>query len=148
MRGSVEAADGCRRKQQGRLGIPSDFRRDYDIVLLATQMGIPKEGPSAGVTVLTGLVSALTRRPVRRRVAMTGEITIMGRVLAVGGIAEKVRAAAECGCTDVFVPAENQPDIDNLPSDLQGKVAVHLVAAVDELLEAVLLPARGSLGEA
>lgn len=148
MKESVEAAYEYIRNQQGTLGIPSDFRRDYDIVLLATQMGIPKEGPSAGVTVLTGLVSALTRRPVRRRVAMTGEITIMGRVLAVGGIAEKVRAAAECGCTDVFVPAENQPDIDNLPSDLQGKVAVHLVAAVDELLEAVLLPARGSLGEA
>ncbi len=147
MKESVEAAYQYIRSQQQVLGIPADFRRDYDIVLLATQMGIPKEGPSAGVTVLTGLVSALMMRPVRRRVAMTGEITIMGRVLAVGGIAEKLRAAVESGCTDVYVPAENQPDIDNLPADIAGKIAVHPVSTVDEILDAVLLPPQGTLKE-
>jgi len=87
-------------------------------------MGVPKEGPSAGISITTGIVSALTGRPVRNDIAMTGEITIMGKVLAVGGILPKLQAAIEAGCAEVLMPKENERDVQMTPDYMRNKIKV------------------------
>ena len=96
-------------------GLPNDWQNNFDIAVLATMMGIPKEGPSAGITIVTGIVSALTGRPVRNEIAMTGEITIMGKVLAIGGVLPKLQAAIDAGCKEVIMPKENERDVQMTP---------------------------------
>jgi ATP-dependent Lon protease len=102
-------------------------------------MGVPKEGPSAGITIVTGIVSALTGRPVRNDVAMTGEITIMGKVLAVGGIHEKVRAAYEAGVKEVLLPMENLHETQELPQYIRDGVTIRGVSTVADVLNHALL---------
>ena len=134
MKESFQAAYEYVNHNQKSLGITIDFKKDYDISVLATQMGIPKEGPSAGITILTGLVSALTNKPVRNDVAMTGEITIMGKVLPVGGIQEKLVAAMEGGIKTVFIPKENEKDVSLLPTEVKQAIDIKFVGRVEEVL--------------
>ena len=115
MKESLKAAYEYISHNQKALGIDVDFKKDYDLTVLATQMGIPKEGASAGITILTGLISALTKKPVRNDVAMTGEITVLGKVLPVEGIHEKIIAAADAGIRTVYIPAGNEKDLQTLP---------------------------------
>src|SRR6476620_4540512 len=110
MKESVAAAAQFIKTHAQDVGLPNDWQDNYDIAVLATMRGVPKEGPSAGITIVTGIVSALTGRPVRNNLAMTGEITIMGKVLPVGGIQQKLRAAYEAGVKEVLLPADNLRD--------------------------------------
>jgi len=139
MKESLKAAYEYISHNHKALGIDVDFKRDYDITVLATQMGIPKEGASAGITILTGLVSALTKKPVRNDVAMTGEITVLGRVLPVGGIHEKIVAAADAGIKTIYIPKENEKDVQMLPPDIKNKLEIKLVSRVQEVLNDSLI---------
>ena len=112
---------------------------------------IPKDGPSAGITMCTALVSALTRMPVRRDVAMTGEITLRGKVLPIGGVKEKLLAAHRIGVTTVIMPRENEKDLADVPKNVLEGLEVQLVDHIDEVLKLALLPpetpAQVSAGE-
>jgi ATP-dependent Lon protease len=138
MKESLKAAYEYISHNQKALRIDVDFKKDYDITVLATQMGIPKEGASAGITILTGLVSALTKKPVRNDVAMTGEITVLGKILPVQGIHEKIVAAAEAGIKTVYVPTGNEKDVQLLPPDIKSKLEIKLVGKVEEVLNDAL----------
>jgi ATP-dependent Lon protease len=139
MRESLKAAYEYVSHNQKALDIDVDFKKDYDITVLATQMGIPKEGASAGITILTGLVSALTKKPVRNDVAMTGEITLLGRILPVEGIHEKIVAAADAGIKTVYIPIGNEKDVQILPHDIKSKLEIKLVSRVEEVLNDVII---------
>ena len=102
-------------------------------------MGVPKEGPSAGITIVAGIVSALTGRPVRNDLAMTGEITIKGKVLPVGGVMEKVRAAYAAGVREVLLPMDNLAEARLLPQYILDAVRITPVQSIDEVLAAALL---------
>jgi ATP-dependent Lon protease len=138
MRESIEAAAQYIRAHHKELGIAADWHNNFDVAVLATMMGIPKEGPSAGVTIVTGIVSALRDQPVRQDIAMTGEITIMGKVLAVGGIQPKLLAAIEAGIKTVILPEENASDVNHLPDYMKNRVDIIYVNSIDEVLNAAL----------
>jgi len=99
---------------------------------------IPKDGPSAGVTMATALVSAMTQRPVRHDVAMTGEVTLSGRVLPIGGLKEKVLGAARAGIVEILLPKENEPELDDLPDEVRKNLVFHPVETLDEVLAIAL----------
>src|SRR5204863_8252618 len=101
---------------------------------------IPKDGPSAGVTMVTALSSLLSRRPVRSSVGMTGEVTLQGRVLPIGGVKQKVLAAHRAGLTDIVLPARNGPDLDDVPQAVRDAVRFHLVDDIAEVLGLALEP--------
>jgi ATP-dependent Lon protease len=103
---------------------------------------IPKDGPSAGVTIVTALASLLTRRPVKSTVGMTGEVTLQGRVLPIGGLKQKVMAAQAAGLTDVILPERNEPDLDDLPADVRQQMHFHPVKSIDEVLALALEPSE------
>lgn len=140
MKESVAAAAQYIKTHAKDVGLPNDWQDNYDIAVLATMMGIPKEGPSAGITIVTGIVSALTGRPVRNDLAMTGEITIMGKVLGIGGVLPKLQAAIDAGCTEVIMPRENERDVQMTPDYVRTKIAVRFVTSIDEVLESALIP--------
>ena len=104
---------------------------------------IPKDGPSAGVTMTTALASLLSGRPVKHTVGMTGEVTLQGRVLPIGGLKQKVLAAHAAGLTEVIIPERNRADLDDVPQDVRDAMTFHPVMTVDEVLELALEPARG-----
>ncbi|WP_435017653.1 endopeptidase La [Tundrisphaera sp. TA3] len=101
---------------------------------------VPKDGPSAGAAMATAIVSAMTGRPVRRDVAMTGEVTLRGRVLPIGGVKEKILGAHRAGCTQILVPRDNEADLDDLPEDVRAALQINCVATLDEVLDIALLP--------
>jgi ATP-dependent Lon protease len=101
---------------------------------------IPKDGPSAGITMVTAIASLLTRRPVKHTIGMTGEVTLQGRVLPIGGLKQKVLAAHAAGLTEVIVPERNQPDLDDVPADVRSQVRFHIVRSVDQVLSLALEP--------
>jgi len=103
---------------------------------------IPKDGPSAGITMVTALASLLTGRPVKHTVGMTGEVTLQGRVLPIGGLKQKILAAHAAGLTDVIVPERNRGDLDDIPDEVRAKMAFHPVMTVQEVLDRALEPAR------
>lgn len=140
MKESVAAAAQFIKTHAADVGLPNDWQENYDIAVLATMMGVPKEGPSAGITIVTGIVSALTGRPVRHNLAMTGEITIMGKVLAIGGVLPKLQAAIDAGCAEVVMPKENERDVLMTPDYVRNKVKVKFVSSIDEVLTAALMP--------
>jgi ATP-dependent Lon protease len=138
MRESIEAATQYIKVYAVELGVPPDWKENFDVAVLATQMGIPKEGPSAGITIVTGIVSALKNIPVRNDVAMTGEITIMGKVLGIGGVQPKVMAAIDAGVKTVIMPTENERDFENLPDYIRKKIEVKYVSDIKQVLSAAL----------
>lgn len=139
MRESIEAAAQYIRARHEDIGITSEWRQSYDVAVLATFMGVPKEGPSAGVAMVTGIASALTGRRVRNDLGMTGEITIMGKVLPVGGICQKVQAAYEAGVKEVLLPADNVGEAESLPKYMLDAVKLTPVTSIHEVLEHALL---------
>ena len=126
------------RKKATEFGIETDFYKTKDIHIHATEAAIPKDGPSAGVTITTALVSALTNTPIKRDVAMTGEVTILGRVLAIGGLTEKVMAAYRSGITTVIIPKENQKDLVDIPQEILNTINFKAVSNIDEVIETAL----------
>ena len=124
------------------LGIEEDVFEKTEFHLHVPAGAIPKDGPSAGVAMTTALVSLLTGRPVRHTVAMTGEITLQGRVLPIGGLKQKVLAAHAAGLSDVILPERNRGDLDDVPEDVREAMRFHPVMTVSEALEIALEPAR------
>lgn len=145
MKESVAAAAQFVKTHTGVLNLSNDWQDNQDVAVLATMMGIPKEGPSAGVTIVTGIVSALTRKQVRNDIAMTGEITIMGKVLGVGGILPKLQAAVDAGCKEVIVPSENKRDVDLIPDYIRDKVKVNYASTIEDVLNIALLDVKYSI---
>ena len=140
MQESAHAAMSFVRSRAEQFGIARDFNRKLDVHIHVPEGAIPKDGPSAGITMCTALVSALTRMPVRRDVAMTGEITLRGKVLPIGGLKEKLLAAHRIGVTTVILPRENEKDLADVPKNVLEGMQVQLVDHVDEVLKIALLP--------
>ncbi|GBE15618.1 lon protease 1 [bacterium BMS3Abin14] len=140
MQESARAALSYVRSKGSELDIPRDFYQKVDIHVHVPEGAIPKDGPSAGITLATSLASALTGRPVRHNLAMTGEITLRGRVLKIGGLKEKLLAANRGGVTDVIIPKENRIDLTEVPAEILKGLSIHDVESVDEVLKLALLP--------
>jgi ATP-dependent Lon protease len=100
----------------------------------------PKDGPSAGITMVTAIASLLTQRPVKSTIGMTGEVTLQGRVLPIGGLKQKVLAAHAAGLTEVIVPDRNEPDLDDVPVEVRDRMRFHVVGSVDQVLALALEP--------
>ena len=133
MQESARAALSCVRSRAKLLDIAPDFYKKYDLHLHVPEGAIPKDGPSAGIAIATSIVSVLTQVPVRRDVAMTGEITLRGRVLPIGGVKEKLLAAHRAGITTVVLPKENAKDLVELPVEVREALTIHTIESVDEL---------------
>jgi ATP-dependent Lon protease len=143
MKESAQAALTWVRAHARELGIEESFFDRVDIHLHVPEGAIPKDGPSAGVTLVTAIVSLLCQRPVRPRVAMTGEATLSGRVLPVGGIKEKVLAAHRLGVKEVILPKRNQKAVkEDIPENVRNDLKIHLVSTIEEVLELALTPAE------
>jgi ATP-dependent Lon protease len=138
MQESAQAAMSYVRSRSAQLGLPKDFYRNLDIHLHVPEGAIPKDGPSAGITICTSIVSALTRIPVRCDVAMTGEITLRGKVLPIGGIKEKLLAAHRMGLRTILVPKDNEKDLPDIPQEILASLTVHPVETMDEVLQIAL----------
>jgi len=148
MKESARAALSWFRAHAAAYGADPDFFKGSEIHLHVPSGAIPKDGPSAGVTMVTALASELTRRPVRGDIAMTGEITLSGRVLPVGGIKEKVLAARRVGIREVILPRQNEKNInEDLTEELRRELTVHYVQSVDEVLLLALLPPAVTAGD-
>jgi ATP-dependent Lon protease len=120
------------------LGLVSDFYHDKEIHIHVPEGAIPKDGPSAGIVIASALVSALTGIPVKKNVAMTGEITLRGKVFPVGGLKEKILAAHRLGMKIVVLPFENEKDMEEIPKNIQKKMKFVLVKNMDEVLQVAL----------
>ena len=139
MKESVHAAVSYIRANADKLGVPADFYKTKDIHVHFPEAATPKDGPSAGVTVCTAIVSALTGTPVRRDVAMTGEISLRGRVMAIGGLKEKTMAALRHGCTTVIIPKDNARDLEEIDQTVRSKLNFVLASTADTVLETALI---------
>jgi ATP-dependent Lon protease len=141
MKESAKAALSYTRSRSAELGIDVASLDTNDLHIHVPAGAVPKDGPSAGVTIFTALVSLLTNRPVRPDTAMTGECSLRGRVLPVGGIKAKVLAAHRAGIRRVILPEQNRRDIDDVPADVRSELEVIFAADMSEVLEAALQPA-------
>ncbi|MBX7218398.1 MAG: endopeptidase La [Blastocatellia bacterium] len=140
MQESARAAISYVRARATHLGISPGFYKRYDIHIHIPEGAIPKDGPSAGITIATSIVSALTDTPIRKDVAMTGEITLRGKVLPIGGLKEKLLAAHRSGIRTVLIPKDNQKDLVDVPKEVLDVMTVHLVENVDRVLQLALKP--------
>ncbi len=138
MKESAQAAWSYVRAHYKELGLKPDFYKKIDIHIHVPEGAVPKDGPSAGVTMTTAIVSALTRRPVKKHLGMTGEITLRGRVLEIGGLKEKVIAAYTAGLKEIIHPAENTKDLEKIPKEVRAGLAFHPVKSIDEVLALAL----------
>jgi ATP-dependent Lon protease len=138
MQESAQAAMSYVRSRAHNMGLPRDFYRHLDIHLHVPEGAIPKDGPSAGITIATSITSALTSIPVRADIAMTGEITVRGRVLPIGGLKEKLLAAHRQGIFEVVLPQENERDLPDIPENLRKEMKLHFVSSMDEVLKLAL----------
>jgi ATP-dependent Lon protease len=123
------------------LKIPDERLGSIEVHIHVPAGAIPKDGPSAGTAMSTAIVSAMSGRPVRKDVAMTGEITLRGRVLPIGGVKEKVLGAHRAGITDVILPRDNEADVEDVPEEVRSVLRFHFVSTLDEVLSLALLPA-------
>lgn len=139
MKESAQAAFSYIRSRVEELNIEPDFHEKYDIHIHVPEGAVPKDGPSAGITMATALVSALTGRAVRKEVGMTGEITLRGHVLPIGGLKEKALSAHRAGITTVIIPAENEKDIDDIPKSVRDDLTFITVHHLDQVLEHALV---------
>jgi ATP-dependent Lon protease len=144
MKESARAAMTYAATHASTLQIPEDRLGSIEVHIHVPQGAIPKDGPSAGVTMATALVSAMSGRPVRKDVAMTGEITLRGRVLPIGGVKEKVLGAHRAGITTILLPKDNEADIEDIPEDVRKQLNFHCVSTLDEVFEIALVPANTS----
>jgi ATP-dependent Lon protease len=138
MQESARAAVSYLRSRADLLGVDPSFNERMDLHIHVPEGAIPKDGPSAGITMATALVSALTKTPVRKDLAMTGEITLRGKVLPVGGIKDKALAAYRAGITEMILPKENEKDLEELPAEVRDVIEIHLVESMDEVLRLAL----------
>ena len=138
MQESAQAAMSYIRSRAHQFGLPRDFYRNLDVHIHVPEGAIPKDGPSAGITLATTICSALTRIPVRGDVAMTGEITLRGKVLGIGGLKEKLMAAHRHGILEVIVPRENEKDLPDIPDAIKKTMKLHFVDSMDEVLKIAL----------
>ncbi len=138
MKESAQAALSYIRSRHSELGIDPKFHTKYDLHIHVPAGAIPKDGPSAGVTIATSIISALTKKPVSKEYAMTGEITLRGRVLPVGGIKEKALAALRKGITKVIIPKANEKDLQEIPEDLRSQITFIKVSHLDEIIKLVI----------
>jgi len=138
MQESAQAAMSFIRSRAAMLGLPRDFYRHLDIHVHVPEGAIPKDGPSAGITIATTLASALTRMPVRGDLAMTGEITLRGRVLPIGGVKEKLLAAHRHGIFEVILPRDNEKDLADVPENIRNEMKIHFVESMDEVFRIAL----------
>ena len=138
MQESAQAAMSYIRSRAHQFGLPRDFYRNLDVHLHVPEGAIPKDGPSAGITIATTICSALTRIPVRCDVAMTGEITLRGRVLPIGGLKEKLLAAYRHGIHEAILPMDNQKDLPDIPENIRNLMKLHFVESMDEVLRIAL----------
>jgi len=140
MKESAQAAWSLLRARANALGIPADAFTRSDVHVHVPAGAVPKDGPSAGITIATALASLLCRRPSRHDVAMTGELTLRGRVLPIGGLKEKLTAAARAGIKTVLVPAKNASDLVEVPEEVTTLIDIIKVETIDQVLELALLP--------
>ena len=141
MKESAMAALSWVRAHAGEFALDPDFHKNLDIHIHVPEGAVPKDGPSAGVTMATALVSALTGRKVRQDVAMTGEITLRGRVLPIGGVKEKLLAAYRAGIKTILLPKENQKDLEDVPAHVLAEFQITLTESIEDVLKVALLPA-------
>lgn len=139
MKESAQAALTCVRSKATELGIQENFYEKLDIHIHVPEGAVPKDGPSAGITIATAIVSALTGKPIRKEVGMTGEITLRGRVLPIGGLKEKTLSAHRAGLTTIILPKDNEKDIDDIPESIRKDLSFHPVSSIDEVLELALV---------
>jgi ATP-dependent Lon protease len=138
MQESAQAALTCIKARAERLGMSLDFIRKRDLHIHIPEGAIPKDGPSAGITMATAMASALTRAPVRRNVAMTGEITLRGKVLPIGGVKEKLLAAHRFGIDTILLPKDNEKDLPEVPQEVRDALCINLVETIDDVLALAL----------
>ena len=142
---SAQAAFSYIRGRQRSLGLEPDFHEKYDFHIHYPGNSLKTDGPSAGIAMATAMVSALTGHPVRKEIAMTGEISLRGRVLPIGGLKEKTLAAHRGGVTHVLLPSENGKDIDDVPDSVREEIEMTTVAHLDEVLSLALKPRDGQV---
>jgi ATP-dependent Lon protease len=143
MQESAQAALSYVRSRAGLLGLEPDFYQKLDIHIHVPEGAIPKDGPSAGITIATTLVSALVKAPVRHKLAMTGEITLRGRILPIGGLTEKLLAAKRGNITHVLIPKDNERDLNDVPIKIRKKLTIDLVEHMDEVLQYAVVMKEG-----
>ena len=137
MKESARAAISYLRSRADQFGLPKDFYQKKDIHIHFPEGAVPKDGPSAGITTATAIISALTGNPVSKQIAMTGEITLRGRVLPIGGLREKTMAAYKNGVKTVVIPHENKPDLDNIDQTVRKELNFVCASHMDEVVTAV-----------
>ena len=145
MKESAQAAVSYVRSRANSLRIDPDFYKEFDIHVHVPEGAIPKDGPSAGISMCASIVSALSRRPVQRDLAMTGEITLRGRVLAIGGLKEKILAAHRSGIKKVLIPQENEKDLKDIPADIARQLEIIPVSHMDEVLGHAIVCEEGDM---
>ncbi|HEX5080479.1 MAG TPA: endopeptidase La, partial [Blastocatellia bacterium] len=138
MQESAQAAITYVRSRAAELGLASNFHKSFDLHVHVPEGAIPKDGPSAGITMATAMASVLTRIPVHKEVAMTGEITLRGKVLPIGGVKEKLLAAHRAGVTTIIIPKENEKDLADVPADVIEAMQINAVNTMDEVLQIAL----------
>ena len=138
MQESARAAVSYVRSRAEMFDADANFHEKYDIHIHVPEGAIPKDGPSAGITMAASLFSAVTKIPVLKDVAMTGEITLRGKVLPVGGIKDKVLAAYRAGILTIILSTENEKDLDDLPEEVRSKMEFHLVTNMDEVIKVAM----------